>query len=58
MTKGLEDCGRASRGVRGSAESQGHDTDRQIVVSGSAHCTVQRPSVRQIVISGSAVMTP
>ena len=26
MTKGLEDCGRASIGVQGSAESQGHDS--------------------------------
>ena len=26
MTKGLEDCGRASIGVRGSAESQGRDS--------------------------------
>ena len=27
MDKGLEDCGSASIGVRGSAESRGRDTD-------------------------------
>ena len=29
MSKGLKDCGRASIGVRGSAESRGCDMERQ-----------------------------
>ena len=36
--KGLEDCGKASIGVQGSAESRGHDrnSDWTIVKSGSS----------------------